>query len=353
MVLLNKVLQSPYRLLKRKVSVNKIEIQKIKFIYYIKNTCKLLIPRKFYRWRLKYELNKLNDYEKEYLAYRTNYYNKLNTSFKISTKAVTSSELWSRQKRILFNYFIKKNKTEKKLTTYFFDLYNIFSFFSIDKMLDYKFGDVRDTFSSPIIVKSRPILNNENSIIMKLESVRHFNYVKDKKQFIDKKEAAVWRGNASNNKKRLFFVENYHHIKKFDIGQHGPVVNKPWFKGYMSIYDQLKYKFIFCIEGKDTATSMKWIMSSNSICVMPRPAMDTWFMEGSLKGDVHYVEVQDDFSDAEEKIDYYNNNIGLSLKIIEKAHTHVKQFNDPKREKLISLLVLDKYFSLSGQTQMS
>ncbi|GIT56603.1 MAG: hypothetical protein Ct9H300mP18_00320 [Candidatus Neomarinimicrobiota bacterium] len=38
-----------------------------------------------------------------------------------------------------------------------------------------------------------------------------------------------------------------------------------------------------------------------------------------------------------------------ALQIINNANAYVDQFKDSKREKLISLLVLDKYFSLSGQ----
>ena len=41
----------------------------------------------------------------------------------------------------------------------------------------------------------------------------------------------------------------------------------------MPISEQLCYKFIFCIEGADTATNIKWVMSSNSLCVMPKPNM--------------------------------------------------------------------------------
>ena len=117
----------------------------------------------------------------------------------------------------------------------------------------------------------------------------------------------------------------------------------------MSIYDQLAYKFIFCIEGVDTATSIKWVMSSNSLCVMPKPKYETWFMEGKLQANVHYIEVNEDFSDAEEKIQYYMKHEDEALKIINNANNYINQFQNLKREKLISLLVMDKYFSMSGQ----
>ena len=38
-----------------------------------------------------------------------------------------------------------------------------------------------------------------------------------------------------------------------------------------------------------------WAMSSNSVCVMPKPKYESWFMEGKLKDGVHYIKVKDDF----------------------------------------------------------
>ena len=43
-------------------------------------------------------------------------------------------------------------------------------------------------------------------------------------------------------------------------------------------------------------------------------------------------------------LNYYINNVDECLKIIENANTYVSQFKDYNREKLISLLVLEKYF---------
>ena len=99
-------------------------------------------------------------------------------------------------------------------------------------------------------------------------------------------------------------LKKYHNVPIFDIGQHNPKTNDPWFKGYLPIREQLNYKFIFCIEGADTATNIKWVMSSNSLCVMPKPKYETWFMEGKLIKDFHYIEVEDDFSNAEEKLSF-------------------------------------------------
>ncbi|MDD2650996.1 MAG: glycosyl transferase family 90, partial [Candidatus Cloacimonetes bacterium] len=93
----------------------------------------------------------------------------------------------------------------------------------------------------------------------------------------------------------------------------------------------------------------KWIMSSNSVAVMPEPTYETWFMEGRLIPNYHYIKIERDFSDLEDRLKYYIQNPDKAEEIIRNANEYVKQMLDEKREHLISLLVLDRYFRLSGQ----
>jgi len=72
----------------------------------------------------------------------------------------------------------------------------------------------------------------------------------------------------------------------------------------MTIDEQLEYKFILSLEGNDVATNLKWIMSSNSLAFMPRPKYETWFMEGNLVPNHHYILIKDDYSDLEERLKY-------------------------------------------------
>jgi hypothetical protein len=329
--------------------MNKLKYKNIKSFYYLRHVLAALVPRIFYRLRLQSELKRIKYYDEDYIFSRLNYYNKKENRFTVSENSTTNKNFCRWQLGKIKENIIKKNKEVIKQTTYFFDLYKLFSFFDNKKKLDFIFGDITKVQKIPTIVKSRPIINSDDSIILNLNKVRHFHFINDHKKFIDKKNKAVWRGHGHPSGSRKYFLKNYHHVPIFDIGQTRPVVDKPWFKSFMPIYQQLAYKFIFCIEGVDTATSIKWVMSSNSVCVMPKPKYETWFMEGTLKPDIHYVEVNDDFSNAEEKIKYYSEHTDEALKIIENAHAHVNQFKNSKREKLISLLVLDKYFSLSGQ----
>lgn len=122
-----------------------------------------------------------------------------------------------------------------------------------------------------------------------------------------------------------------------------------WRTEKKTINEHLDYKFIMALEGIDVASNLKWVMSSNSIAVMPRPTCETWFMEGTLIPDYHYIEIKPDFSDLEERLNYYIEHVDESLEIIRHAHEYVSQFKDKRRENLISLLVLDKYFKMTGQ----
>ena len=329
--------------------MNKFLIQRRKIVYYAKSFLALFIPKFFFRIRIDHELKKINDYDLKYLESRVNYYNRIEKKFQLDSESFDINELFKIQiKKIKSKAF--QNKKIRKRTTYFFDLYKYLSYFPPFFKVRFKFGDITENFSFPIIVKSRPIDKNKNSVIMKLNEVRHFYFLKDNKKFTEKKNMAVWRGNSKNSKARLNFVKNYYDVPIYNIGQHNPKVDKPWYRGYMPISRQLCYKFIFCIEGADTATNIKWVMSSNSLCVMPKPKFETWFMEGRLIKDFHYIEVENDFSDAEDKIQYYLKNIEKSLKIIKNANQYIKQFKDLEQERLISLMVLNKFFRYSGQS---
>ena len=262
---------------------------------------------------------------------RVNFYNKLDRDINLSENISELSKL----------------KIKNIHKTYFFDSYEFTRYFKSSLKMNFLFGDITHIPEIPSIVKSRPIAENQkNSILFKLNKVRHFTYTNDSNQFADKKNILIGRGAVTlKHKKRTNFYEMYFNHHLCDLGQ----INKNtehdhWIKDKISIEDHLKYKFVLCIEGVDVATNLKWVMSSNSIAVMAKPKIESWFMESKLVADYHYIEINDDYSNLEEKLNYYINNVDECLKIIENANTYVSQFKDYNREKLISLLVLEKYF---------
>ena len=302
-----------------------------KQLYYSLNFLKLFIPNFFYRNSLKKNLNEINKYDIDYIKKRVNYYNKIDRDINLHKNIPRLAKL----------------KIKNFHKTYFFDSYEFTRYFNPSLKINFLFGDITNVPDVPSIVKSRPIMDNhKNSVLFKLNKVRHFTYTNDSNKFYNKKNMLIGRGAITKkHKKRADFYKMYFDHKLCDLGQiNNNTDHDHWIKNKISIEDHLKYKFIMCIEGVDVATNLKWVMSSNSIAVMTKPKIESWFMEKQLIANYHYIEIKDDYSDLEEKLTYYINNVDECLKIIENANTYVSQFKDYNREKLISLLVLEKYF---------
>lgn len=133
------------------------------------------------------------------------------------------------------------------------------------------------------------------------------------------------------------------------ISNRHPSLPPEWTKPHISMYDHLRYRYILAIEGNDVATNLKWVMSTNSLAVMPRPTYETWFMEGTLIPGYHYVEIRPDYADLEERMHHYSTHPEEAEAIVAHAHAYIDQFRDRRRERLISLLVLKAYFERTGQ----
>jgi hypothetical protein len=163
----------------------------------------------------------------------------------------------------------------------------------------------------------------------------------------------VWRGRACQENRKAFLSQYYQH-PFCDVGHYHPRhQDVVWDKPGLSVREQLQYKYILAMEGNDVASNLKWVFSSNSLCFMTRPRYETWFMEGRLEAGRHYVLLRDDYADLEEKIRYYEQNPDEALGIIGAANDWVKQFQNPVSEMLVSILVLWRYFYLSGQMDVA
>jgi hypothetical protein len=299
----------------------------------------LLLPQRLCEWKRKLFLNKyFPKYNSIDLHYRCNYYNKLKQTSPLSEKAQQLSQ--------------HKLKNSNFSKVYFFDAYEVIRFFPKCLRWVFKAGDITDLQKEPTIVKSRPIgENNENSVLLKLNKIRHFIFVKDRTKFKDKTPKILFRGAAHGKPNRQKFIEMYVNNPMCDVKDTAKDSINPinWQSKHLSLKEQLRFKYIMAIEGNDVASNLKWIMSSNSIAVMPRPKYETWFMEGCLIPNYHYIEIKEDFSDLIERITFYEKNPDKALQIIKNANKYVKPFKDKKREKLISILVMKKYFEKTGQ----
>lgn len=308
-----------------------------KVSYYANSYLRQLLPGYLFRSRLEEKLSCVNDYDADYLSNRVNYYNRLNDKTQLH-QAVSLSD---------FN-LDRRNKT------YYFDSYEYTRYFQQGLKAAFEFGDVTQVPEEPAIVKSRPVAgNNTNSVLLNLDKVRHFTFVNDKKDFSKKKNLLVSRNNVTQPH-RLKFLEMYMNHPMCDIGKINKDGGRPdLLREIMTFDEQLGYKFILCLEGNDVASNLKWVMSSQSLAVMPLPKYETWFMEGSLIPDYHYVLIKDDYSDLVDRMEYYINHEDEAQAIIKNANRYIGQFRIKPREDLISLLVLEKYFYKTGQVAIN
>ena len=317
--------------------------------YYLKNYLRQLVPAACYRMQLKRILRKLEWMpDKEQLLRRVDYYCKL------TPESPIDRQLWEHSSISI------KDQPKLRKKMYYFDAMEVARYFAPTMRWVFKWGDIIDLQPVPSIVKSRPLGdNNQNSVLLKLVKVRHFLFVDDKKAWRDKRNVAIFRGdignidNGDDKANRRLFMNRWWGASIIDAASTDCVADHPeWQSEKLTIGEHLDYKFVMSLEGNDVASNLKWVMSSNSIAVSPKLTCETWFMEGTLIPNYHYIEVKEDFSDLEERLTYYIEHPEEAEAIIQHAHEHVAKFKDKKREKLISLLVMKKYFEITNAVNL-
>lgn len=304
-----------------------------KLFYYLKGYLNFLLPvGKNYQQKITSIERKLSAEQLKHVEERVNYYCKTNIKPDPSESRIQD---------------LKKAKTPK---SYYFDTYEYAKYFDGNLYINFVFGDVTEIPKLPSIVKSRPISDdNQNSVLLNLDKRRHFVFVNDSKNFLQKKNILIGRG-AVYQTHRYDFYEKYFGHPITDLGQVNKIGAKPevWYKPKISLSAHLDYKFILCLQGNDVATNLKWVMSSNSIAVMPKPTLETWFMEGKLVGGKHFIEIKSDYSDLEEQLNFYINHPEKCLEIIKNANQHCQLFFNKDLEDLCSLKVFEKYLGLNN-----
>ncbi|HWU61065.1 MAG TPA: glycosyl transferase family 90 [Ensifer sp.] len=242
---------------------------------------------------------------------------------------------------------------DRSKSRYFIDLAEHLKFFPSRLRIDSLYGDIIHVPPVPTLLKSRPIQGeNANSVLMNLDKLRHFRLFDDQVPFARKLPKAVWRG-SMNNPLRANLVSSHAGSAFCDVGHVSRSFTEVPPKDILLPQQQFAYRYILSVEGCDVATNLKWVMASNSVCLMPRPRYETWFMEGALVPGHHYVEVRDDFSDLENKIDELEADPLRAREIVANANRHVAMFRNSRMERLASLLVLQKYFEATGQLPAS
>ncbi len=167
-----------------------------KLFYFSRAVFSYLVPDFFLRRLLKRELAGIDKrHDKDEIISRAAYYckHRLFDSVGLPPDAVA----------------VRNFKMPKRLHANYFETREFVRWFNLDFRFSMFPGDVTEVLPAfPTIVKARPVDatdGNANSIILNLNKVRHFVFVKDKLKFRDKKPIAVFRGKV-NDKPKYFGV---------------------------------------------------------------------------------------------------------------------------------------------------
>lgn len=169
-----------------------------KFNCYLRGSLGCLIPDKAWQYRRERifsAFERSDAAEQQAIMQRVNYYNKLESTFRLP-EVLSYKHQWYRG---------------KKSTSYSLDFKGLLRYFSQDMRYSYLFGDIVDVPEIPTFLKSRPIAtdqSNENSVLLKLNKIRHYYVVKDNLSFEKKIPRLVWRG-KSNRAERVRLLEKY------------------------------------------------------------------------------------------------------------------------------------------------
>ncbi|WP_314203745.1 glycosyl transferase family 90 [Capnocytophaga bilenii] len=309
-------------------------IKQNKLWYYLRNYAIVFLGKRGgYQQRMATLKAEMSEEQLAALEARVTYYCKL-----------SAPVVLSREKHI------RDLRSPKSPKAYYFDTYRYARYFDENNAIDFVFGDVIHTPEMASLVKSRPIGDgNENSVLLKLDEPRHYIRIVGDQPFRHKKNLLIGRG-AIYQQHRFDFYDKYFGHQLCDLGSVGKkgIGKAEWEKPKMGLKEHLDYKFVLSLQGNDVATNLKWIMSSNSVAVMPKPTIETWFMEGTLVGGVHYIEIAADYSDLEAQLEYYIVHPEACEAIIKNAQQHTATFWNKKTEELCHLMVLERYFSMTN-----
>lgn len=232
-------------------------------------------------------------------------------------------------------------------STYWYDLMRYLRAFPKRKKIGYIDGDTWENPDSPVFGKARRLDEKRGNVaLMNLDRRRHFLKVTDPVPFADKKPQLFFRGDVDAKENRRRFMKKWWGNPLFDLGDTSPRTDSEWHRPRVGIADHFDYKYILALEGHDVASALQWICASNCIPVMPRPTVESWLMHGAMIPGVHYIEIADDFSDAADKIEYYNAHPEEAERIARASKEWAGQFADPRRENIIHYLVAERYISL-------
>jgi hypothetical protein len=128
-----------------------------------------------------------------------------------------------------------------------------------------------------------------------------------------KHNSIIWRGSTSGQ--RRIAVQHYIDapVQDIDIAfseilkVHQGKLPKPddyYLRDAMSVRELLRYKYLLVLEGWGMASSLKWMLYSNSVVFMAKPTKTSWAMEEKLVPYIHYVPLWQNHSNLPQQLQW-------------------------------------------------
>lgn len=168
-------------------------------------------------------------------------------------------------------------------------------------------------------------------IVWKLATHRHFKHLPDVNKYDTpwnlKKDMAIFRGQLTgalehfdkkispqencNNMLRCHLVQRHGNSTLVDAKLTTTRNRLPNVLGGVELVGpkvpiryMMEYKGLVMLEGNDVASGLKWALLSQSVVLMSKPRHTSWAMEERLQPWVHYVPLNDQATDVEEKMQW-------------------------------------------------
>ena len=216
-------------------------------------------------------------------------------------------------------------------------------------------------------------------IIWKLKTERHYGNIQKIKdldvKWTRKKKSAVFRGTITGYMRSMKGYKSYNESSYLErclwtprcrlVYQHAnsilldarltkvkfglpETINDVQLVGKrMKLEEMLSYKAIIFLEGNDVSSGLKWGLYSQSVVLMPRPTFTSWAMEELLEPWVHYVPLENDLSDVEDKIRWVIEHDKEAYKISKRATQWISDLvihrNAEKDDRKIFREILRRY----------
>ncbi len=228
-----------------------------KFLFFTRGYAGLLVPSAFYRNQLHTLLEKAKarpDYD--YMLRRRDYYIRLRAPFAVSEQDSVEKVLgWCHYVGPLKGFLPKTFHS-----AYFIDQHDVTRYFPPMLRWSYCPGDVYFTPTEPTVVKSRLLEgDNSNSVLLKLDKLRHFIFLRDRIPFRQKLDKVIFRGKIRSSRVRTTFLEKFFDHELVDAGvvERNDRWNPAWTVPKKTLLEHLDYKFIMALEGNDVASNLK------------------------------------------------------------------------------------------------